>query len=205
MASSGRHHPAADQQVLFARPDAGKKPGPVPLAGRVPGVLHLMAESRSRSSATGVSTPMSKAVDDAVDATRTISGSADVSVMGACSGGITSSAYAAWQAGSRPLESLQSRPRCLHARPVDDRRHDARDIGDASDDRRGQEGVKGSRRPRRARLGQSFRLDAAERPDLELLGQQLSARQRRRPRSTSCSGTTIRRRCRRGFTRTFSI
>jgi polyhydroxyalkanoate synthase len=40
-----------------------------------------------------------KAVDDAVDAVRTISGSADVSVMGACSGGITSSAYVAWQAG----------------------------------------------------------------------------------------------------------
>src|SRR5208337_1930191 len=40
-----------------------------------------------------------RAVDDAVDVARTISGSADVSVMGVCSGGITSSAYVAWQAG----------------------------------------------------------------------------------------------------------
>jgi polyhydroxyalkanoate synthase subunit PhaC len=40
-----------------------------------------------------------KAVDEAVDAARAISGSPDVSVMGACSGGITASAYVAWQAG----------------------------------------------------------------------------------------------------------
>ena len=37
-------------------------------------------------------------VDEAVDAVRQIAGCADVSLMGACSGGITSSAYAAWQA-----------------------------------------------------------------------------------------------------------
>ena len=40
-----------------------------------------------------------EAVDEAVDAVRDIARSADVSVFGACSGGITSSAYAAWQAG----------------------------------------------------------------------------------------------------------
>jgi len=40
-----------------------------------------------------------EAVDEAVDAVRNIARSADVSVFGACSGGITSSAYAAWQAG----------------------------------------------------------------------------------------------------------
>jgi len=39
-----------------------------------------------------------EAVDDAVDAVRGIASSADVSLMGTCSGGITSSAYAAWQA-----------------------------------------------------------------------------------------------------------
>ena len=39
------------------------------------------------------------AVDEAVDAVMSIAGSADVSVFGACSGGITSAAYAARQAG----------------------------------------------------------------------------------------------------------
>ena len=39
------------------------------------------------------------AVDAAVDVARQITGSADVSMMGACSGGITSSAYAGWLAG----------------------------------------------------------------------------------------------------------
>src|SRR5271165_4048583 len=38
-------------------------------------------------------------LDAAIDATRQITGSADVSLMGACSGGITSTAYVAWQAG----------------------------------------------------------------------------------------------------------
>ena len=40
-----------------------------------------------------------EAVDEAVDAVRDIAGGADVSLMGVCSGGITSSAYVAWQAG----------------------------------------------------------------------------------------------------------
>jgi polyhydroxyalkanoate synthase subunit PhaC len=39
------------------------------------------------------------AADAAIDATREITGSEDVSLMGACSGGITSSAYVGWQAG----------------------------------------------------------------------------------------------------------
>jgi polyhydroxyalkanoate synthase subunit PhaC len=39
------------------------------------------------------------AVDVAVDTARAITGSADVSLMGACSGGITSSAYVGWLAG----------------------------------------------------------------------------------------------------------
>jgi polyhydroxyalkanoate synthase subunit PhaC len=39
-----------------------------------------------------------EAVDEAVDAVRGIASSADVSLMGVCSGGITSTAYAAWQA-----------------------------------------------------------------------------------------------------------
>jgi polyhydroxyalkanoate synthase len=39
------------------------------------------------------------AVDVAVDTAKAITGSADVSLMGACSGGITSSAYVGWLAG----------------------------------------------------------------------------------------------------------
>lgn len=40
-----------------------------------------------------------EAVDEAAEAVRGVAGSADVSLFGACSGGITSSAYTAWQAG----------------------------------------------------------------------------------------------------------
>jgi polyhydroxyalkanoate synthase subunit PhaC len=40
-----------------------------------------------------------EAVDKAVEAVRDITGSPDVSIMGACSGGITSCAYAVWAAG----------------------------------------------------------------------------------------------------------
>jgi len=40
-----------------------------------------------------------RAVGEAVDVTRAVTGSPDVSVFGACSGGITASAYVAWQAG----------------------------------------------------------------------------------------------------------
>ena len=40
-----------------------------------------------------------RAVDEAVDVARAISGSPDVSMFGACSGGITGAAYVAWQAG----------------------------------------------------------------------------------------------------------
>ena len=39
-----------------------------------------------------------EAVDQAVEAVRAVAGSPDVSMFGACSGGITSSAYAGWQA-----------------------------------------------------------------------------------------------------------
>ncbi len=40
-----------------------------------------------------------EAVDEAVDTVRDVAGSADVSMFGVCAGGITSSAYTAWQAG----------------------------------------------------------------------------------------------------------
>jgi polyhydroxyalkanoate synthase len=49
-----------------------------------------------------------QAVDVAVDAARAITGSHDVSLMGACSGGITSSAYAGWLAarGESKIKNL---------------------------------------------------------------------------------------------------
>jgi polyhydroxyalkanoate synthase len=40
-----------------------------------------------------------RALDNAVDAARAITGSADVSLLGTCSGGITSAAYVGWLAG----------------------------------------------------------------------------------------------------------
>jgi len=49
-----------------------------------------------------------EAVDEAVDAVRDIAASEDVSLFGACSGGITSSAYSAWQAarGQSKIKNL---------------------------------------------------------------------------------------------------
>jgi polyhydroxyalkanoate synthase subunit PhaC len=49
-----------------------------------------------------------EAVDAAINAARDITGSEDVSLMGACSGGITATAYAAWQAakGKNKVKNL---------------------------------------------------------------------------------------------------
>ena len=48
------------------------------------------------------------AVDVAVDTARAITGSADVSLMGACSGGITSSAYVGWLAGKGEQQKVKN-------------------------------------------------------------------------------------------------
>ena len=59
-----------------------------------------------------------EAVDRAVNAAGKISGSPDVTMMGACSGGITSCAYAAWSVGSRRAENSQPGAGRLHPRSL---------------------------------------------------------------------------------------
>ena len=63
-----------------------------------------------------------EAVDKAVDAVRDITGSPDVSMMGACSGGITSCAYAAWSArrGEQKVATLTLAVCALDPSSVDD-------------------------------------------------------------------------------------
>ena len=63
-----------------------------------------------------------EAVDRAVDAVRSITGSPDVSMMGACSGGITSCAYAAWAVGrgEQKVASLTLAVCALDPSSVDD-------------------------------------------------------------------------------------
>ena len=54
-------------------------------------------------------------------------------MMGACSGGITSCAYAAWAGGSRRRPRCGTSSRGLHARSLDRRRHGARRADHAAD------------------------------------------------------------------------
>ena len=63
-----------------------------------------------------------RAVDVAIDTARRITGSVDVSLMGACSGGITSSAYVGWQAckGERKVKNLVLAVCTLDPSTVDD-------------------------------------------------------------------------------------
>ena len=90
--------PPQINKYLFARSVARQEHGPVPAAAGRPGVRHQLAKSDARSIATGASRPMSRRWTPPSIRRRKSPGSADVSLMGACSGGITSSAYTAWQA-----------------------------------------------------------------------------------------------------------
>ena len=53
------------------------------------------------------------ALDEATDAVREIASSDDVTMMGACSGGITSAAYAGWLARQGRSEDQEYRHACL--------------------------------------------------------------------------------------------
>ncbi len=119
-----------------------------------------------------------EAVDEAVDAVRGIASSADVSLMGVCSGGITSIGLCGMAGRPRRVQGEEPHSRGLHARSVDGRRNRARHADHAADYRRGEEGLAASRRARRPRSRENIRLDETERSDLELLGQQLSLGQR---------------------------
>ena len=142
------------------------------------------------------------ALDQAVDAVRDVTGSDDVTMMGTCSGGITSAAYHC-DAGSR--ESQESGARGLPPRHRRCDRQRLRLADHAGDDDGRQGGIAAARRSRRAGPRAHVRLDAAERSDLELLGQQLPARQRAPRLRHPLTGTRIRPGCRRACTATISI
>jgi polyhydroxyalkanoate synthase len=116
------------------------------------------------------------ALDQAVDAMRAITGSEDVNIWGSCSGGITTSAFLAHLAARRSKGS--QRHHCgLPARHGGNAEHHGRTVRDTGIDHRGKAGLAAYRRRQGPRTRAHVRLDAAQRPDLELLGQQLSARQ----------------------------
>src|SRR5271169_188003 len=78
----------------------------------------------------------------------------------------------------RQEQSQEPDSRGLHSRSIDRGRYDAELVGHSGDDRGGQAGLETARRARRAGTVEGFRLDEAQRSDLELLGQQLFAGQR---------------------------
>ncbi len=125
-----------------------------------------------------------EALDEAVDAALEITGTDRCNIMGSCSGGITLSAYTAWLAAhdtkkekpSNKIDGLDPRRlRSRHAGGIRQRFCRARHAGKRDD---GQAGLRRHRHAGRAGHGEDVRVDATERPDLELLGQQLPARQR---------------------------
>ncbi len=116
-----------------------------------------------------------EALKEAVDVVTAITGSKDVNMLGACSGGITCTAllghYAALgEKGQCPDPAGQrARHHPGHRRGVVRRR---------ADPGSGQAPLLPGRCTRRSRHGQGVRLDAPQRLDLELLGQQLPVGQR---------------------------
>ena len=119
-----------------------------------------------------------EALEDAADVMRDITGSEDINIWGSCSGGITTSAF---------LGNLAARgERKVHSATV---AVCVLDMAVTQDTTAGMfvtpESIAAAKQAsqlagRRRRTGTRphVRLDAAQRPDLELLGEQLSARQR---------------------------
>ena len=129
-----------------------------------------------------------QAVLDALDAVEEITGSARTVLGGVCSGGILASMAAAYLAAHRPAGPAGRVRLAVTVLDTDD----AGTRGALVDERPGaaakaKSGAQGL--PRRPDAGRGVRVAAARRPGLELLGQQLPARQASRRRSTSCSGT----------------
>ena len=117
-----------------------------------------------------------QAIVDALNAARSICGAAKASIFALCSGGIVSSMVAAHLADTGGLEQLAvAVSRGDRARPGAGGHR-----GGAGRRARGGAGRRGltvPRLPGRPVAGRGVRLAAAQRPDLELLGQQLPAGQ----------------------------
>ena len=198
--AAARDRPAADQQVLRVRPDAAEE---LRARGARPGCADLLRElaQSDPADATGASTLTSTALGEAVDAAREISGSPDLNVCGACSGGITLRAWLGYLAATRARECIPSpspcacstRPRSVrHRGPVRDPRHDQGRAGGVAQARgRGRNGPRAH-----------VRVDAAQRLVWNTSSTTTCSATTRR-RTTSCTGTTTRPGCRRGCTSDF--
>ena len=117
-----------------------------------------------------------RAVLDALDAVEEITGSARTVLGGVCSGGILASLTAAYLAGIGRQDRLAGL--CLAMTVIDN--HEAGTVSALVDERlAGRAKAKSARSglPRRPGAGRGVRVAAARRPGLELLGQQLPARQ----------------------------
>ena len=117
-----------------------------------------------------------QAIVDALNAARSICGAAKASIFALCSGGIVSSMVAAHLADTGGLEQLASL--YLGVTVLD--QVQAGTVAALADEQRGGAGGRGLKLPRlpgRPVAGRGVRLAAGQRPDLELLGQQLPAGQ----------------------------
>ena len=180
---------ADDQQVLRPRPGAEPQPGRVPRPAGPAGVRDLLAQPGRPARRTGTSTPTCR--PSSTRSTRSSGSPAPTRrrSTGVCSGGILASHR---RRATSPATGRQDRLAAftLAVTVLDNR-------GPAWRPRWSTERLAAAakaasappRLPRRPGAGRGVRLAAPRRPDLELLGQQLPARQASRRPSTSCSGT----------------
>ncbi len=131
-----------------------------------------------------------QAILDAMDAAERVTGSERTALAGTCSGGIIAAMVAAHLAHTGQQDRLAALTLLV---TVLDQAH-AGLAGAVIDERAAKVAAAASAAPRlpgRQDAGRGVRLAAAQRPDLELLGQQLPARQEAAASSTSCTGTRI--------------
>ncbi len=116
-----------------------------------------------------------QAILDAMDATARITGSEQTALMGTCSGGVITAMVAAHLAHTGQQHRIAAFT--LMVTVLDQARAGlASAVISERTARAGRGRVQGPRLPGRPVAGRGLRLAAAERPDLELLGQQLPAR-----------------------------
>jgi polyhydroxyalkanoate synthase len=166
---------AADQQVLRVRPEPGKSLARFCLRSQRQTFIVSWRNPTKAQREWGLSTYID-ALKEAVDAVLAITGSKDLNMLGACSGGITCTALVGHYAGPGREQGQRPDPAGQRARHHDG--HRGRAVRRRADPGGRQAPLLPGRRAGRQRHGQGVRLDAPQRPDLELLGQQLPAGQR---------------------------
>ena len=177
LCAAAGHHPAAGQQVLCAGPVAGEEPDQVRRGRRPAAVCHQLVQPDQGAARlehvdlrAGAGRGRRRGAPDHRQPRRQPVGRLFRRHDGCGLPGLAGRDRAE-EGGQRDLAGVRARPGAHHG-------HD-----DGADGQRaGLQGAEGRRqaqgRRRRRRDGAHLRLAAAERPDLELLGQQLPARQR---------------------------